>query len=111
MKSIRDIDLKNKRVLVRVDFNVPMDDERNITDDIRMQMALPTLEHIRSQGGKAVICSHFGRPEGKRAESFSMAPVAAHLRAAAPTTTTSTTTSRSESGHVRLGWRAAAFAE
>ena len=79
MKSIRDIDLKNKRVLVRVDFNVPMDDERNITDDIRMQMALPTLEHIRSQGGKAVICSHFGRPEGKRAESFSMAPVAAHL--------------------------------
>ena len=79
MKSIRDIDLKNKRVLVRVDFNVPMDDEQNITDDIRMKMALPTLEYIRAQGGKAVICSHFGRPEGKRVESFSMAPVAAHL--------------------------------
>ncbi len=79
MKSIRDIELKNKRVLVRVDFNVPMDDEQNITDDIRMQMALPTLEYIRDQGGKAVICSHFGRPEGKRTESFSMAPVAAHL--------------------------------
>ncbi len=79
MNSIRDIDLKNKRVLIRVDFNVPMDDKRNITDDIRMKMALPTLEYIRDQGGKSVICSHFGRPGGKRDESFSMAPLAAHL--------------------------------
>ena len=79
MKSVRDIDLNNRRVLIRVDFNVPMDGEQNITDDIRMQMALPTLEYIRNQGGKLIICSHLGRPKGKRVESFSMAPVAAHL--------------------------------
>ena len=79
MKSVRDIDLNDRRVLIRVDFNVPMDGEQNITDDIRMQMALPTLEYIRSQGGKLIICSHLGRPKGKRVESFSMAPVAAHL--------------------------------
>lgn len=79
MKSVRDIDLNDRRVLIRVDFNVPMDGEQNITDDIRMQMALPTLEYIRNQGGKLIICSHLGRPKGKRVESFSMAPVAAHL--------------------------------
>lgn len=79
MKSVRDIDLSDRRVLIRVDFNVPMDDEQNITDDIRMQMALPTLEYIRNQGGKLIICSHLGRPKGKRVEAFSMAPVAAHL--------------------------------
>lgn len=79
MKSVRDIDLNDRRVLIRVDFNVPMDGEQNIIDDIRMQMALPTLEYIRSQGGKLIICSHLGRPKGKRVESFSMAPVAAHL--------------------------------
>lgn len=79
MKSVRDIDLNDRRVLIRVDFNVPMDGEQHITDDIRMQMALPTLEYIRSQGGKLIICSHLGRPKGKPVESFSMAPVAAHL--------------------------------
>jgi len=79
MKSVRDIDLNDRRVLIRVDFNVPMDSEQNITDDIRMQMALPTLEYIINQGGKLVICSHLGRPKGKRVESFSMAPVAAYL--------------------------------
>ena len=51
MKSVRDINLNDRRVLIRVDFNVPMDGEQNITDDIRMQMALPTLEYIRNQGG------------------------------------------------------------
>lgn len=79
MRSIRDLDLKDKRVLIRVDFNVPMDGELEITDDIRMEMALPTLEYIKDQGGRLIICSHLGRPGGTRVESFSMAPVAEHL--------------------------------
>jgi phosphoglycerate kinase len=79
MRSIRDIDIKGKRVLIRVDFNVPMDDELKISDDIRMQMALPTLEYIKDQGGRLIICSHLGRPGGTRVDSFSMAPVAEHL--------------------------------
>ncbi len=79
MRSVRDIDVKDKRVLVRVDFNVPMDEDQKITDDNRMEMALPTLDYLRNQGGKVIICSHLGRPKGKRVESFSMAPVAKHL--------------------------------
>lgn len=79
MKSVRDLDLRNNRVLVRVDFNVPMDENGTITDDIRMQRALPTLEHIREQQGKLIICSHRGRPKGQRVDDFSLKPVAAHL--------------------------------
>jgi len=79
MNTIRDLDLKGKRVLVRVDFNVPMDVDKNITDDIRIQRALPTIEHIIAQEGKLILCSHMGRPKGQRNEAFSLAPVAAHL--------------------------------
>lgn len=79
MNTIRDLDLKGKRVLVRVDFNVPMDEAKNITDDIRIRRALPTMEHILEQGGKLILCSHMGRPKGQRNEEFSLAPVAAHL--------------------------------
>ncbi len=81
MNSIRDLDLNGKRVLVRVDFNVPMDAEKNITDDIRIRMALPTIHHILEHGGKLVLCSHMGRPKGQRVEDFSLAPVARHLGA------------------------------
>ncbi len=79
MKTIRDLDLGGKRVLVRVDFNVPMDEEKNITDDIRIRMALPTINHILDHGGKLILCSHMGRPKGQRVEDFSLAPVADHL--------------------------------
>lgn len=79
MNTIRDLDLKEKRVLVRVDFNVPMDEAKNITDDIRIQRALPTIQYILKQGGKLILCSHMGRPKGQRNEEFSLAPVAAHL--------------------------------
>lgn len=79
MKSIHDLELAGKRVLVRVDFNVPMDDAGKITDDIRMRMALPTLQHIIEKKGKLVICSHMGRPKGQRVDEFSLAPVAKHL--------------------------------
>ena len=79
MRSVVDLDLAGKKVLVRVDFNVPMDEDGNITDDIRIQMALPTLKHVLEQKGKLVICSHMGRPKGERVEKFSLAPVAAYL--------------------------------
>ncbi|HIP39640.1 MAG TPA: phosphoglycerate kinase [Desulfocapsa sulfexigens] len=81
MKTIRDLELAGKRVLVRVDFNVPMDAEKNITDDIRIRMALPTINYVLDQGGKLILCSHMGRPKGHRVADFSLAPVADHLAA------------------------------
>ena len=79
MKSIQDIHLTAKRVLLRADFNVPMDDQGQITDDIRIRMVLPTIRYILQEKGRLVICSHMGRPKGKRVEEFSLAPVARHL--------------------------------
>lgn len=79
MKSIRDLTLADKRVLVRVDFNVPMDEQGCITDDIRIRMALPTLQYILEKQGKLIICSHMGRPKGQRVDQFSLAPIAKHL--------------------------------
>jgi phosphoglycerate kinase len=81
MKTIRDLELAGKRVLVRVDFNVPMDEQGNITDDIRIRMVLPTIEYVIEHKGKLILCSHMGRPKGQRVEAFSLAPVAAHLAA------------------------------
>ncbi len=80
MKTLRDCDLTDKRVLVRVDFNVPMDDKSTITDDIRIRTALPTIRYVLEKKGKLILCSHMGRPKGKRVEAFSLAPVAAHLQ-------------------------------
>ncbi len=79
MKTIRDLDLAGKRILVRVDFNVPMDEQGLITDDIRIRMALPTIKYVLEQKGKLILCTHLGRPKGQRVEAFSLAPVAAHL--------------------------------
>jgi phosphoglycerate kinase len=79
MKAIRDLELAGKRILVRVDFNVPMDEQGGITDDIRIRMALPTIQYILEQKGKLILCSHMGRPKGQRVMAFSLAPVAAHL--------------------------------
>ncbi len=79
MKTIRELTLQGKRVLVRVDFNVPMDGDE-ITDDSRMREALPTLEYIREQQGRLIVCSHRGRPKGKRVDDLSMAPIGAHLQ-------------------------------
>ena len=80
MKTLRDLDLCDKRVLVRVDFNVPMDEHLNITDDIRIRTALPTIRYILENKGKLILCSHMGRPKGKRVEAFSLAPVAVYLQ-------------------------------
>ncbi len=79
MKSMTDLDLAGKNVLVRVDFNVPIDEAGNITDDIRMRMVLPTLEYILKQGAKLILCTHRGRPKGKRVEAFSLTPLVPHL--------------------------------
>ncbi|MCK4519670.1 MAG: phosphoglycerate kinase [Candidatus Omnitrophica bacterium] len=78
-KSIEDIALRGKRVLIRVDFNVPLDKELNITDDNRIQKALETLKYIVAAGGKLIIMSHLGRPKGERLLEFSLKPVAKRL--------------------------------
>lgn len=79
MRSVRDIDLKNKRILMRVDFNVPMDDEGKIIDDTKMTAALPTIDYVLEQGGSLVLMSHLGRPNGKPDPEFSLRAVAVHL--------------------------------
>ncbi len=79
-KTVRDIDLAGKRVLVRVDFNVPIEkDTKRILDDTRIRAALPTINYLRDQGAKTILVSHLGRPDGKIVESARMAPVAARL--------------------------------
>ena len=80
MKSIKDINFKGKKVLVRVDFNVPLDERKNITDDTRMRESMPTINKLLNDGAAVIIMAHFGRPKkgGFEAE-YSLNPVAKHL--------------------------------
>jgi 3-phosphoglycerate kinase len=77
--TIDNVKLEGKRVLVRVDFNVPLDENQNITDDRRITSALPTIQKIISDGGKAILMSHLGRPKGEVKHEFSLKPVAVKL--------------------------------
>ena len=77
-KTIRDIDIFGRKVLVRCDFNVPMEDGE-ITDDARIRGALPTIEYALAQGGKVILLSHMGRPKGKPDRTYTLAPVAERL--------------------------------
>ena len=76
---IDNMDLKDKKVLLRVDFNVPLDEEMQITDDIRITAALPTIKKILSENAKLIIVSHLGRPKGQPNPKFSLKPVAFRL--------------------------------
>ena len=80
--SIRDVDVRGKRVLVRVDFNVPVEERAGkieITDDTRIRESLPTINYLREQGAKTILMSHFGRPKGERVEKYSLRPIGDHL--------------------------------
>jgi phosphoglycerate kinase len=77
--SIDDLQISGKRVLMRVDFNVPQDDTGAITDDIRIRESLPTIRKIVNEGGKLVLMSHLGRPKGKRNEKYSLRPAGVRL--------------------------------
>ena len=80
MQSIEDIDLEGKRVLVRVDFNVPLDEEQNITDDKRIRAALPTINYLLEKKARIILMSHLGRPKGEVIENLRLKPVAKRLK-------------------------------
>lgn len=78
-KTVKDIDVKGKKVLVRCDFNVPQDENGNITDTRRIVSSLPTIKYLIENGAKVILCSHLGRPKGEVKKEFSLAPVAKEL--------------------------------
>lgn len=78
-KTIEQVDVKGKRVLMRVDFNVPLDDQLQITDDRRIEMALPSIQSVIQRGGRLILVSHLGRPKDRPEEAYSLRPTAVRL--------------------------------
>ena len=78
-KTVKDIDVKGKRVLVRCDFNVPLDENGKITDNTRIVAALPTIKYLMDNGAKVILCSHLGRPKGEANPKYTLKPVAEEL--------------------------------
>ena len=79
-KSIKDLgDIKGKKALVRVDINVPLDENKNVTDDTRIQAIMPTLNFLKDKGAKVILMAHLGRPKGEKNPEFTLAPVAKYL--------------------------------
>ena len=78
-KSIQAVDVSGKTVLMRVDFNVPLDDQQKITDDRRIRMALPSIRSVIDRGGRLILISHLGRPKDKPEAKYSLRPAAERL--------------------------------
>src|ERR1700761_9115464 len=84
MRTVDDYNFKNRKALVRVDFNVPLNDKFEITDDTRMRAALPTINKILGDGGSVILMSHLGRPKGGPEDKFSLKHLVPHLKELLP---------------------------